>query len=315
MIYDVIIIGGGPAGLTAAIYSSRARLETLLIEKAGCGGQIAITDWLENYPGFNGGINGFDLAMKLEAQAKDFGTSIIYDEVVNIEDGAVKKVITANAVYEAKTVIVSAGTKVKQMGIDGEEAFIGRGISSCATCDAPFFRDKNVIVVGGGDSAVQEAIFLAKFAKTVTIIHRRDQLRAAKILQERMLSYPNISVMYDTVPLAVSGADKIEKIKVSNVKTGLQQEIQIDGVFVFIGLLPNTLPFSNLHLDEAGYIITDENMNTSIPGIFACGDIRKKQLRQIVTAASDGAQAAISAQNYIEEREMRQKQKESPANL
>lgn len=305
MIYDVIIVGGGPAGLTAAIYASRARLNTLLIEKAGCGGQIAITDWLENYPGFNGGINGFELAMKLEAQVKDFGASIVYDEVISIEDGNINKVITANSVYETKTIIIAAGTSVKRMGIEGEDAFIGRGISSCATCDAPFYKDKNVIVVGGGDSAIQEAIYLSKFAKTVTVIHRRDELRAAKILQEKMLSCANISVMYDTIPLTVIGTDKIEKLKVSNVKTGQEQEIQIDGIFVFIGLLPNTPPFSILNLDEYGYIITDENMKTSIPGIFACGDIRQKQLRQVVTAASDGAQAAISAQYYIEEQEMK----------
>ncbi len=305
MIYDVIIVGGGPAGLTAAIYASRARLNTLLIEKAGCGGQIAITDWLENYPGFNGGINGFELAMKLEAQVKDFGASIVYDEVISIEDGNINKVITANSVYETKTIIIAAGTSVKRMGIEGEDAFIGRGISSCATCDAPFYKDKNVIVVGGGDSAIQEAIYLSKFAKTVTVIHRRDELRAAKILQEKMLSCANISVMYDTIPLKVIGTDKIEKLKVSNVKTGQEQEIQIDGIFVFIGLLPNTPPFSILNLDEYGYIITDENMKTSIPGIFACGDIRQKQLRQVVTAASDGAQAAISAQYYIEEQEMK----------
>lgn len=305
MIYDVIIVGGGPAGLTAAIYASRARLNTLLIEKAGCGGQIAITDWLENYPGFNGGINGFELAMKLEAQVKDFGASIVYDEVISIEDGNINKIITANSVYETKTIIIAAGTSVKRMGIEGEDAFIGRGISSCATCDAPFYKDKNVIVVGGGDSAIQEAIYLSKFAKTVTVIHRRDELRAAKMLQEKMLSCANISVMYDTIPLKVIGTDKIEKLKVSNVKTGQEQEIRIDGIFVFIGLLPNTPPFSILNLDEYGYIITDENMKTSIPGIFACGDIRQKQLRQVVTAASDGAQAAISAQYYIEEQEMK----------
>ena len=314
MIYDVIIIGGGPAGLTAAIYTSRARLNTLLIEKAGCGGQIAITDWLENYPGFNGGINGFDLAIKLEQQAKDFGTVIIYEEVGGIEDGNIKKVITTNAVYQAKTIIIAAGTKVKQMGIAGEESFIGRGISSCATCDAPFYRGKNVVVVGGGDSAVQEAIYLAKFAQKVTLIHRRDQLRAAKILQERMLSHANISVMYDTILLEVSGTEKLEKIKVSNVKTGFVQDMQIDGVFVFIGLLPNSQPFSMLKLDETGYIITDENMKTSVFGMFACGDIRKKQLRQVVTAASDGAQAAISAQLYIEEQEISHSCKKSPVN-
>lgn len=304
MIYDVVIIGGGPSGLTAAIYTSRARLSTLLIEKAGCGGQMAITDWLENYPGFNGGVNGFDLAMKLEAQAKEFGSELVYDEVVDIEDGEVKKIITTNNTYEAKTVIVAAGTKVKQMGIPGEEKFIGRGVSFCATCDAPFFKDKNVLVVGGGDSAIQEAIYLAKFAKNVTVIHRRDKLRAAKILQERLFSIKNVNVMYDTVPEEVIGDEVVEKVKLLNVKTNQRQDLEVNGIFVFIGLLPNTLFVSKLAQDESGYIITDEDMNTSIPGIFACGDIRKKKLRQVVTAASDGAQAAISAQHYLEEQEL-----------
>ncbi|MDR1696593.1 MAG: thioredoxin-disulfide reductase [Endomicrobium sp.] len=308
MAYDVIIIGGGPAGLSAAIYTARARLKTLIIEKAGCGGQMAITDMLENYPGFNGGINGFELAVKLEEQVRDFGAEIIYDEVLNIADSAsMKTVVTPNAVYEAKTVIIAAGTKVKEMQIEGESQFIGRGVSFCAVCDAPFYREKDVAVVGGGDSAVQEAIYLAKFAKNVTVIHRRNELRAAKILQEKMLSYKNISVMYDTVPERIEGTDKIEKFIVSNVKTKEISELKVDGVFVFIGLMPNTAFLSkeadNIGLDEFGYIITDENMKTTLPGIFACGDIRKKQLRQVVTAASDGAQAAISAQNYIEHQE------------
>ncbi|MCA6070850.1 MAG: thioredoxin-disulfide reductase [Endomicrobium sp.] len=300
MTYDVIIIGGGPSGLSAAIYASRARLKTLLIEKNGCGGQMTITDSLENYPGFNGGINGFDLAIKLETQARDFGTEIMYDEVTSIENGVVKKVITVNAAYETKTIIVAAGTGVKKMNIPGEEKFIGRGVSFCATCDAPFYKDKNVAVIGGGDSAIQEALYLSKFAKNVTVAHRRDALRAAKILQEKMASHDNISVIYDSVPKEIFGKDSLEKIKITNIKTEEDKDLQVDGVFVFIGLIPNTLFLSNLTLDKNGYVITDENMNTSIPGIFACGDIRKKQLRQVVTAASDGAQAAVSAQHYIE---------------
>lgn len=301
--YDVIIIGGGPAGLTAAIYTARSRLKTLLIEKAGCGGQMAITDLLENYPGFNGGVNGFELATKLEAQVKDFGAEIIYDEVESVSGDKIKVVKTPNNTYQAKTVIIAAGTKIKEMGIKGEAKFIGRGVSFCAVCDAPFYKEKDVLVVGGGDSAVQEAIYLAKFAKNVTLIHRRDQLRAAKILQERMRSYTNISVMYDTIALEVTGEEKIEKIVVENVKTKEKQDLKVDGIFVFIGLLPNTTFLTEVALDENGYILTDENMKTSVSGIFACGDIRQKQLRQVVTAASDGAQAAISAQYYIEEQE------------
>lgn len=301
MIYDVIIIGGGPAGLTAAIYSSRARLSTLLIEKAGCGGQMAITDLLENYPGFNGGVNGFELAMKLEAQAKEFGTEINYDEVVSLElEDKIKHIITVNNKYSAKTVIIAAGANAKKLGIPGEDKFIGNGISFCATCDAPFFKNKDVLVVGGGDSALQEAIYLAKFAKNVTLIHRRNEFRAAKILQERLLTYPNISVMLSAVPEEILGKTMLEGVKLKNVETEQVQILQVQGVFIFVGWIPNTPFISNMALDEAGYILTDENMKTSVEGVFACGDIRKKLLRQVVTATSDGAQAAISAQHYLE---------------
>ncbi|GHT50197.1 thioredoxin reductase [Endomicrobiia bacterium] len=300
MVYDIVIIGGGPAGLSAAIYASRARLKTLLIEKNGCGGQIIVTDLLENYPGFNGGINGFDFAVKLETQARDFGAEIMYDEVTNVENGEVKKVITVNATYETQTIIVAAGTSVKKMNIPGELDFIGKGVSFCATCDAPFYRSKDVLVVGGGDSAIQGVLYLSKFAKNVTVIHRRNELRAAKILQEKIASHANISIIYDSVPKEILGKDFIEKVTITNVKTNEDTDLKVDGVFVFIGLIPNTLFLSNLILDKNGYVITDENMNTSIAGIFACGDIRKKQLRQVVTAVSDGAQAAISAQGYIE---------------
>lgn len=301
MIYDVIIVGGGPAGLTAAIYSSRARLSTLLIEKSGCGGQMAITDLLENYPGFAGGVNGFELSMKLEEQAKDFGTEIVYDEVVNLElEGDIKNIVTVNNTYKAKTIIIAAGANIKKLGIQGEEKFIGSGISFCATCDAPFFKEKDVLVVGGGDSALQEAVYLAKFAKNVTLVHRRNEFRAAKILQERILSHPNISVVLNSTPEEIIGENSVEAVKLKNVETGQTQILKVSGVFVFVGWLPNTDFISNMSLDEFGYIITDENMKTSVKGVFACGDIRKKQLRQVVTAASDGAQAAISAQHYLE---------------
>ncbi|MDR1940744.1 MAG: thioredoxin-disulfide reductase [Endomicrobium sp.] len=301
MTYDVIIIGGGPAGLTAAIYCARARLNTLIIEKSGCGGQMAITDILENYPGFTGGINGFDLAVKLEEQAKNFGAAIAYAEVFEIRDGKIKQTVTADNTYESKTIIIASGTTNKKLGIKQEEKFIGRGISFCATCDAPFHKGKDVVVVGGGDSAVQEAVYLAKFASSVTIIHRRDKLRAAKSLQEKLFSCSNISILYDTIAQEVSGSETLESLKVSNIKTGAVKELKVSGVFVFVGLLPNTLFLTNIALNESGYIITDENMKTSAAGIFACGDVRKKLLRQVVTAAGDGALAAISAQHYIEE--------------
>jgi thioredoxin reductase (NADPH) len=301
MVYDVIIVGAGPAGLAAAVYASRARLKTLLIEKSGCGGQMIVTDLIENYPGFNGGINGFDLAVKLEMQARDFGAEIVYDEVAGIKDGLVKKVVTENSIYETKTIIVAAGTSVKKMNIPGEASFIGRGVSFCATCDAPFYKNKDVLVVGGGDSAIQEALHLAKFASNVTVIYRRNKLKAIKILCETMAACANISVIYDSIPKEILGKDSIEKVIITNVKTNKDTDLKANGVFVFIGLAPNTSFLSNLTLDENGYVITDENMNASIGGIFACGDIRKKQLRQVVTAVSDGAQAAVSAQRYIED--------------
>ncbi|MDR0956841.1 MAG: thioredoxin-disulfide reductase [Endomicrobium sp.] len=298
--YDVIIVGGGPAGLSAAIYASRARLKTLLIEKNGCGGKITITNLLENYPGFNGGVNGFELAVKLETQARGFGAEIIYDEVTSIKNKSVKKIMTKNSTYEAKTVIIASGTNLKKMNIQGEKAFIGRGISFCATCDAPFYRGKDVLVIGGGDSAVQEAIYLAKFAKNVTIVHRRNELRAVKILQDKMLSCSNISVIYNSVPKEIVGKDFIEKVIITNVKTNEVKSLKIDGVFVFIGFIPNNSFLADIAIDENRYIVTDENMKTSILGIFASGDIRKKQLRQVVTAAADGAQAAVSVQYYLE---------------
>ncbi|MDR2351399.1 MAG: thioredoxin-disulfide reductase [Endomicrobium sp.] len=300
MVYDVIIVGGGPAGLSAAIYSSRARLRALLIEKNGCGGQMTVTELLENYPGFNGGVNGFDLAVKLENQARDFGTEIVYEEVKEIKNGSVKKVATVNSVYESKTVIIATGTRIKEMNIPGEAKFMGKGVSFCATCDAPFYREKEVLVAGGGDSAIQESIYLAKFAKKVTILHRRNELRATKILQERMLSRPNISVMYNTVPKEIIGEEHIEKIAVTDLETNQDRYLEVDGIFVFIGVVPNSLFVAGIAFDEHGYIVTDEDMRASVDGIFACGDIRQKHLRQVVTAASDGAQAAISAGYYID---------------
>ncbi len=304
MIYDVIIVGGGPSGMSAAIYASRARLKTLLIEKAGCGGQIAITDHLENYPGFEEGINGFELAMKMEKQARTFGCEIVYGEASFIEtDDAIKKVVLSDKKeYFTKTIIIASGANFRKLGVEGEQEFIGKGVSYCATCDGPFFRNKEIAVVGGGDSALQEALYLTKFATKVNLIHRRDQFRAAKILQEKVFAEPKINIIFDSVVEKISGNLSVEQVILKNVKNNISSPVSVNGVFVFVGWLPNTkfLENTKIKLNDAGYIVTDDNMNTSIEGIFACGDVRQKILRQVVTAAGDGAIAAISAQHFIE---------------
>ena len=300
--YDVIIIGGGPAGMSAAIYAARARLKTLIIEKAGCGGQIAITDHLENYPGFETGINGFELAVKMQTQATTFGSEITYGEVISIDvNNKFKKVVLQDKEYETKTIIVASGANFKKLNVPGEQEFIGKGVSYCATCDGPFFRNKEIAVVGGGDSALQEALYLTKFATKVNLIHRRNEFRAAKILQEKVLANEKINIILDSVVEEINGTQMLESLKVKNVKDGNIKNLAVSGVFLFVGWQPNTkfLESSNIKL-ENGYIITNENMETNLDGVFACGDVRKKQLRQVVTAAGDGAISAISAQHYIE---------------
>ena len=300
--YDVIIIGGGPAGMSAAIYAARARLKTLIIEKAGCGGQIAITDHLENYPGFETGINGFELAVKMQTQATTFGSEITYGEVLSIDiSNKLKKVILQDKEYETKTIIIASGANFKKLNVSGEQEFIGKGVSYCATCDGPFFRNKEIAVVGGGDSALQEALYLTKFATKVNLIHRRNEFRAAKILQEKVLANEKINIILDSVVEEINGTQMLESLKVKNVKDGNIKNLAVSGVFLFVGWQPNTkfLESSNIKL-ENGYIITNENMETNLDGVFACGDVRKKQLRQVVTAAGDGAISAISAQHYIE---------------
>ncbi len=304
-LYEIVIIGGGPAGLTAGIYGSRSKRDTLIIEKLLPGGQVGLTDLVENYPGFPEGINGPDLVKRMEEQAKRFGAEILTDEIIDISlAGDIKEIVGRSNVYKAKTVIIASGAEPRKLGVPGEKEFTGKGVSYCATCDGAFFEGQEIAVVGGGDTAVQEAIYLTQFAKKVTIIHRRDKLRASKILQERAFKNDKIEFLWDSVVTEIIGDKRVEKIKVKNVKTQEESIIEKSGIFIYIGLVPNTDYLKGkIKLSEDGYIITDENMKTDIEGVYAAGDIRKKNLRQIVTAVADGAQAAMSAVEYLEEKE------------
>jgi len=304
IIYDVIIIGGGPAGLTAGIYLSRARMDTLLIEKALPGGQAILTEIIENYPGFPHGIAGPELMQKMEEQAVRFGLKIEYGEVeeVKIKEDKVKIVRINNQEYKTLTIILASGAEASKLEVPGEEELRGRGVSYCATCDAPFFKHQKIVVAGGGDTAIEEALYLTKFVWEVTIIHRRDRLRATKILQERVFANKKINFAWDSVVTRVLGNEKIEGVLIQNKKTGEEKEIPCQGVFVFVGNIPNSNFLKKLvKLGEKGYILTDDNMMTSQEGIYACGDVRKKILRQVVTACGEGATASFAAQKYIEE--------------
>jgi thioredoxin reductase (NADPH) len=302
--YDVIIVGGGPSGLTAGLYASRSRLKTLLLEKMGCGGQSVITDFIENYPGFPDGINGYELAAKFEEQAKKFGLETKMEEVTSIARAGSEGFIvtTAEAQYSAGAVIAAVGARFKQLGVPGEELLRGKGVSYCATCDGPFFRDKEVVVAGGGDSAVQEALYLTRFAKKVTIVHRRGTLRATKILQDRAFANPKIAIVWNAKVAAIEGKEKVEQIRLLNTKDGSESTLKTDGVFIFIGWEPNTgFLGEQVRHDDRGYVITDDAMRTSMKGVFACGDARKKILRQVVTAVGEGAVAAVAAQEYLDD--------------
>ncbi|MDL2296276.1 thioredoxin-disulfide reductase [Lachnospiraceae bacterium OttesenSCG-928-E19] len=308
-VYDVIILGAGPAGLAAGLYAGRSRLSTLIIEKGQDGGQIAITDEIENYPGqIVEGETGPSLIARMTAQAEKFGVERVVDTVNAVElEGETKKVISAKAEYEAKTVILATGAFPRPIGCKGEKEYMGKGVSYCATCDANFFEDFEVYVVGGGDSAVEEAMYLAKFARKVTIIHRRDELRAAKSIQEKAFANPKIEFFWDSVVEELHGDDILSGMTVKNVKTGETRLVEADeedgmfGVFGFIGTIPNSGLYEGVIEMENGYIKTDDNMKTNIPGVFAAGDIRVKSLRQVVTAAADGAIAAMQVEKYINE--------------
>jgi len=294
---DVAVVGAGPAGLTSGIYLGRARFKTVIFEKAIAGGQMAISEWIENYPGFSEGISGQDLSMKMREQAVKCGAEIIEDEITGLKNPDNIFILKASGgkEYQALAVVIAAGAVPRKMNVPGEEEFVGRGVSYCATCDAPLFKEKTVVVVGGGDTAVQEAIFLAKYAKKVYLAHRRDRLRATKILAERLLANKKIEPIWSSVLTGINGDKKVTSAVVSGRK------IECDGVFIFAGIVPSSRIVKELvDVDEAGHIITDENMNTSRKGIFACGDVRKKSLWQVVTACGDAAVAAVSAQYYVE---------------
>jgi thioredoxin reductase (NADPH) len=307
-VYDVIIIGGGPAGLTAGLYVSRAGLRGLCIEGESSISQITVTDLIENYPGIPEGINGFELIERFKKQALQFGLEMMSSDVTSVkqtkwDDIQGWKVTAGDRAYDALAVICATGAYWRKLGVPGEDAYTGKGVSYCATCDGPIFRNREVVVVGGGDTAVQEAIFLTNFTRKVTIVHRRDRLRATKILQKRAFANSKIDFAWNSVVEEISGKETVEKVKIKNVKSpGVTGEIPTAGIFIFTGLTPKTdIVRGVADLDQGGYIIVDANMHTSAKGIFAAGDCIKKRLRQVVTACGDGATAAFSAQLYIEE--------------
>jgi len=300
--YDLVIIGGGPAGLTAGLYAARARLNVVLIEKVAPGGQILITDWIENYPGFPQGLTGADLVDKMIEQVKQFDLNIELSEVVSMDlSGPVKKIQLTDRTITSLAVIIATGASPRKLGVPGEDTFYGRGLSSCATCDGPFFRNRVVAAVGGGDTAVQESMFLTKFAKKVYLIHRRDQLRAARILQERAKANDKIDFIWDSVVTNISGLTNVEKITIRNVKTDETSDLPVDGCFIWVGIVPNTEFIGNsVEVDASGFIVADAHMQTSLPGVFAAGDVRNTPLRQVASAVGDAAIAALSAEHYIE---------------
>ena len=298
---DLIIIGAGPAGLTAGLYASRASLKTVLLERLSPGGQVITTDKVDNYPGFPDGVSGFELVDRMKRQAEKFGLKIQSNEVVQLQLSSQKKfIITDKETYEAKAIILACGADHRKLDIEGEDHFTGKGVSYCATCDGPFYRDQEVAVIGGGDTAVEEALFLTRFVKRVYLIHRRDELRATKLLQNMVKAEEKITLVWDSIPIKISGVNGVEGLDIKNVITGEETHIILQGVFVFIGYTPNNkLVNKQLKLDQKGFIITDNNMETSVPGVFAAGDIRSKILRQISTAVGDGATAAFTAEKYL----------------
>ncbi|MGD9076360.1 MAG: thioredoxin-disulfide reductase [Desulfobacteraceae bacterium] len=303
--HDIVIIGGGPAGLTAGLYTARARLNVVLLERLAPGGQVLNTDWVENYPGFPDGISGFELVERMKTQVENFDLSIQLEEVMGLELSPEKKIVITNkGRLEARALIIATGATPKKLGIEGEELLMGKGVSYCATCDGPFYKDQDVAVIGGGDTALEEAIFLTRFASTIHLAHRRDELRAVKLLQDRAMAQEKIKFIWDTIPLKILGENGVEGIELKNVKTGAISRKEVQGVFIFIGTQPNAdLINGMMKQDENGFIVSDEKMETSVPGVFAAGDIRSKPWRQISTAVGEGATASFYAERYLEDLE------------
>lgn len=307
-VYDVIIIGAGPAGLSAALYAGRARLSTLVIEREKDGGQIVLTSEVENYPGCLEGESGPTLIDRMSEQAKHFGAEKVYDEILEAKlEGKEKVLVGKKGEYVGKTVIIATGASSRPIGCPGEKTFTGKGVSYCATCDAAFFEDLEVFVVGGGDTAVEEAMYLTKFARKVSIIHRRNELRAAKSIQEKAFANPKVNFIWDSAVKEIKGDGLVSSMVLENLKTGELTEVEADeedgifGIFVFIGYTPKTKIFEGIINMENGYIMTDADMKTNIEGVYAAGDVRVKSLRQVVTAAADGAIAAVQAEKFISE--------------
>ena len=300
--YDLVIIGGGPAGLAAGLYAARAKMAVILLEKMMPGGQAFSTEHIENYPGFPEGVAGPELTSKMEDQAKRFGLEIVSAEVQDLIPGDKEhQIITASEKYTARAVIIASGAEPSKLQVPGESEFHGRGVSYCATCDGAFYRDREVVVIGGGDAAVEEAIYLTKFAKKVSIVHRRDSFRATRVLQERAFSNEKINVIWNTQLQGIYGKDTVEYVTLQNKTNGETTDLPTNGVFMYVGTKPANEYLKGLvKVDERGYIITDENMATNVPGIFAAGDVRKKLLRQVITAVADGAIAAVAAEKIID---------------
>ena len=300
--YQLIILGGGPAGLTAGLYAARDRMQAVLVEKGVVGGHVLVTDWIDNYPGFPEGISGFDLIEKMAAQAKRFELETKNANVVKVELTETKKklILESGEELTCQALIICTGARPNKLGIPGEQELTCKGVSFCATCDGPFFRDHEILVVGGGDTAVQEADFLTKFASKVTVIHRRDELRATKVLQERAFANEKIEFLWNSNVVAIEGEKEVERVRIRN-NNGEESEMAASGVFILIGTIPNNeiLPMEQLGSDEFGFVITDDDMCTKVGGVMAAGDIRSKTVRQVVNAAGEGAVAAIAAEHFL----------------